>query len=119
MVAVILAVDNDALVDVGDGDDRKLEAAVSSDEIECVGVKCKLRELQEKCLAKNRKVYTFFVEAFKLANELLSSVDAHMSMVERASRVNRGEEVKFEIMMDERDGSRKVLANLTLDHAES
>lgn len=63
---------------------------------------------------------TTVVKAFTLANELLYSVDAHMSMSERATRVDRVEEFKVEseTLADEQKGSRKAMANLTLEHAE-
>lgn len=96
VVAAVPTFDNDALLDVNEDDDCKLEGTVGLDEVERDSVRRKLRELQEKCRAKRRKVLTSVAEAFTLANELLDSVEACMSVAERATRTNLGEELGVE-----------------------
>lgn len=110
VVAAVPAVDKDALLVVDKDDDRRLESAVGLDEVELVGVKRKLRELQKTCRAKRRRVPTPVAEALALANELLGSVEAYTILAGRAAYPNFGEkpEVGLENMMVERCGNCKA-----------
>lgn len=60
-----------------------------------------------------QKFPTSVTKAFTLANELLGCVDAYSSTAERATRLDRGEElaVGHENMAVEWDGNRQVLAD--------
>lgn len=120
VVAAVPAVDSSEFFDVNEDGDWELEGAVGLDEVEHVWVKSKLYELQEKCRAKKRTVVASVGKAFSLAIELRGSVDAHMSMAERASCENHGKDLKVEpeTMKDEQDGSRKAFTDLTFEHAE-
>lgn len=116
--AAVPAVNNDALLDVKEDESWDFEEAIGISEVERVGVKRKLCELQEKCCAKLRKVLTSVAKVFTLPKELLRSVGAHMSIAKRASCVSRGEElgVKPETMTDKWAGSCKALAEFIAEH---
>lgn len=120
MAVAVPAVGKDALLDVDKSDDRQLEGAVNLVKIERVGARRKLRELHEKRDAKMQNVWKSVAEPFTLTNKLFGSVTVHMSIAERASSVNGGEELKVdrEAMTDEQDGSREALADLTFEHAK-
>lgn len=64
VIAAVYTVHNDALMDVNEDDDRVLKSVVGFDEVERVGVKRKLRELQRKRRAKRRKVPISVAEMF-------------------------------------------------------
>lgn len=91
--------------------DWELKDVVGLHEIERVGVKRKLRGLQEKCPAKRRKATPSVAEMFTLAIKLPGSVDAQTSIAEHATCINL--EYKLGINLkpftDEQDGSRKAL----------
>lgn len=108
-VAAVLTVNNDAFLDVNEYGDWKLEDAVGLDRVERVGLKHKFHKLQKKCCAKKRKVLMSVAEPFTLANKLLGSVDEHISMTERATGADCGDEhgAGSETDTDEQDGSCK------------
>lgn len=116
VIVALNTVVSDALQDVNGVDDWELERAFGLYGLDRAGVKLKLRELQETHCVERRKVRPFVGEVFMLANELLDSVDAHMSMEKPATRVIHGQkrEVEPETLTDVRVGCCKVLVDLTL-----
>lgn len=57
--------------DAEDHDDRNLEGAVGLDKVERVGAKGRLRDFQNSCRAKRRKVPGTFDETFELLTKLV------------------------------------------------
>lgn len=90
VAAVVPTANNDALLDVIEENDCKLERADGLEKIERVDIKPKLHGLLEKCRAKRKNVPMSVVVAFTLTNAFLGGVNAHMSMLERAIFVNHG-----------------------------
>lgn len=83
-------------------------------------MKRKLSELQENSCVSKRKVSEQFLKEFTLANGLLGSVGAHLSLDEVATPVKYGEELEdnSETMTDKQDRSCKALADTTAESVE-
>lgn len=91
-VVVTSGVVEDAkIVEVQDNDscDRALEKTISFEEVGHVGVKWRLRNLQENCRAKKSKVENTVAEVFDLVTEILGGVKTSASNATRATSNSR------------------------------
>lgn len=79
-----------------------------------------MRKLQVECRAKRQKVLKSVAEASTLANKLLGSIGAHMSMAKRATLSNSREELKVEskTMKGKQNETRKAMAGHIIEHAK-